>query len=93
MKAAIRRYKWTKDTHVTGVYLRERQAVERAIEETKKLSNAEDRLKVIDAVFWKRSHTLEGAAQLVPCSYRTAQRWHSDFVRAVARNFKCNGLL
>jgi len=35
-------------------------------------------------VFWRRSHTLDGAALSIPCSYRTAQRYHSEFILLVA---------
>lgn len=63
---------------------REYEAVRAAIVQTKLYKNAEDRLKVIKLVFWKQSHTLEGAAMCVPCSYRQARRYHSEFILAVA---------
>lgn len=65
---------------------REYDAVRKAIETTKQCRNAQDRLKVIDLYLWKRSHTLEGAALMVPCSSRTAKQWHGDFIRLVAGN-------
>ena len=69
---------------------REYEAVRMAIVATERMKSSRDRLKVIDLVFWKRSHTLEGAALMVPCSISTAWRWHGDFIRLVAR---CYGLL
>lgn len=65
---------------------REYEAVRKAIETTKRSRNARDRLKVIDLYLWKRSHTLEGAALMVPCSVATAKRWNGDFIRLVAEN-------
>ena len=64
---------------------REYEAVRRAITATEHMKSSRDRLKVIDLVFWKRSHTLEGAALMVPCHYNTAQKYHSDFIILVAK--------
>ena len=70
----------------------ELRAVEKAIEKTKQLKDGQERLKVIDLMFWSGGMTLAGAAQMIPCSYETARRWHGDFIREVARNFKCSRL-
>ena len=69
---------------------REYEAVRRAIAATERMSASRDRIKVIELVFWKRSHTLDGAALMIPCSYRTARRYHSEFIMMVA---SCYGLL
>ena len=66
---------------------REMDAVARAVEKTKLLKTGADRLKIIDLVFWRRSHTLEGAAMQIPCSYRQARRYHSEFILNVATEF------
>lgn len=63
---------------------REHEAVRKAIAATERMGGGRDRLKVIDLVFWKRSHTLDGAALMVPCSYMTARRYHSEFIMLVA---------
>ena len=63
---------------------REYEAVKKAIEATERMTASLDRLKIIDLVFWKRSHTLDGAALAVPCSYMTARRYHSEFIMLVA---------
>lgn len=63
---------------------REYEAVRRAIEATQRMKGSQDRLKVIDLVFWKQTHTLEGAALMVPCSYDTAQDYHEQFIHLVA---------
>lgn len=66
---------------------REYEAVRRAIQQTRRYPNGRDRLRVIRLVLWDRSHTLEGAALMVPCSERTARRWHAEFIKAVAKNY------
>lgn len=63
---------------------REYAAVNRAIAATERMTASRDRLRIIDLVFWKRSHTLEGAALMIPCSYMTARRYHSEFIMTVA---------
>lgn len=69
---------------------REYEAVKRAIAATERMTASRDRLKIIKLVFWDRSHTLDGAARMIPCSYRTARRYHSEFIMAAA---SCYGLL
>ena len=67
-------------------------AVAAAIAETERRKDGADRLKVVRAVLMEGSHTLEGVALTIPCSARTAQRWHGDFIRAVGKHFRCDGL-
>lgn len=62
---------------------REYEAVRQAIAATERMTAGRDRLRVIDLVFWKQSQDLEHAALIIPCSYRTARRYHSDFIRLV----------
>ena len=64
---------------------REYEAVNMAIAVTERMKTGRYRLKVIDLVFWKRSHTLEGAAMIAHCSYDTAQNYHEDFIKLVAK--------
>lgn len=66
---------------------REYEAVRRAVAVTERMTCGLDRLKIIDLVLWRRSHTLEGAALMVPCGIATAKRWHGDFIRLVAANY------
>lgn len=87
VKSIIRRYK-TGDTNEA-----ERNAVNAAIDVAKERIYGDDMLKVIELVFWNQTHTLEGAALQIPCCWRTAQRWQSEFIMEVARNFNCNGLI
>lgn len=67
---------------------REYQAVRKAVDETKNKVDGTDRLHLIDMVFWRRTHTLRGVADALHISYRTARRWHSDFVRETWQNFE-----
>lgn len=63
---------------------REYEAVHMAIATTEQYSNGRSRLAIIRMVLWDRQYTLEGAALQIPCSYRTARRWHTEFVSMVA---------
>lgn len=67
----------------------EYDAVTKAIEKTKLLRTGEERLALIDMVFWRNSHTLDGAAYKLYLSYVTACRYHRDFIRLVGF---CRGL-
>lgn len=87
VKAMIRNYPTLVDRYIQGPALREREAVQRAIDQTEQMVDGKERLQVIDLVFFRQTHTLEGAAVLIPCSERTARRWHTDFIKAVAKEF------
>ena len=66
---------------------REYEAVRQAIVVTEHMSASRDRLKIIDLVYWKKTHTLEGAALTIPCSYRTVRRYHEAFIELVAQKY------
>ena len=66
---------------------RELEAVRQAIEETRALPNGEERLEMVKLVFWKKTHTLEGAAMTCHVSYITARRWHGEFIKSTAQAF------
>lgn len=66
---------------------REYEAVRRAIEQTGRYPNGRQRLAVVKMVLWDRRYTLEGAARMVPCAWRTAAQWHGDFIKLVAKNY------
>lgn len=61
----------------------EYDAVTKAIERTKLARTGRERLAIIDMVFWKKSHSLEGAAMVINVSYDTAIDYHGDFLRLV----------
>lgn len=71
----------------------ERAAVEAALAQTERMRGGGDRLAIARMVLIEGSHTLNGAAREIPCSERTAQRYHADFIRAVGRSFRCDGLM
>lgn len=87
VKSMIRNYPSVQDKYCQGNTLKERQAVQKAIDETKHMENGRERLQVIELVFFRQTHTLEGAALMVPCHYKTAQKWHNDFIRLVASKY------
>ena len=61
----------------------EYDAVTKAIVRTKLLKTGRERLAVIDVVYWKQTHTLDGAAYAIGYSYENAKRFHKDFLRLV----------
>ena len=85
-KWIIRQYPAREGKFIQGKALEEQTAVKRAIDQTKQMENGMERIQVIEMVFFRRTHTLEGAALMVPCSYDTAQKYHAQFIKAVARN-------
>ena len=62
---------------------RELDAVEAAIDVTRALPDGALRLELVRLVFWKRTHTLEGAALKLHVSYATAKRKQNHFIRLV----------
>lgn len=87
VKGMIKRYPALEKINPVGTYARELAAVRQAVETTAEMSGGADRLKIVDMVFWQRTHTLAGAAVEIPCSYMTARRYHNDFIKKVAKNF------
>ena len=87
VRAMIRNYPAVNERYVQGVALRERMAVQKAIDETERMEDGKERLQLVEMVYFRRTHTLAGAARMIPCSYTTAQRYHAQFVKLVARNF------
>ena len=67
---------------------REMDAVRRAVEYTLNLKDGPERMKLIELVFWKRTHTLVGACLEINTSERTGQRWHAEFIHEVAKNLE-----
>ena len=59
--------------------VREYEAVRRAVE-----TEEPKKLKLIDMLYWKKSHTVMGAADKMKIGERTARRWNGDFIRKVA---------
>lgn len=71
----------------------EKDAVEAAVQETLAMPDGENRIRMIDYVYWRRTHTIAGAASVIHYSERTAVQWHGEFLRLVGKHFKCDGLI
>lgn len=61
----------------------EYDAVTKAIEATKIMRNGKERLELINMVFWRKSHNIDGAAYALNYSSITGERFHRDFLRLV----------
>ena len=59
---------------------REYDAIQAAIRETAMMQDGATRLAMIELVFWRQSHTLQGAAMQTHLSYRSAQRRQNAFI-------------
>lgn len=66
---------------------RELEAVQRAVDETVQMRDGLSRVEFIEMYYWKRSHSLQGAAMKLGVSERTALRWHGEFIKCVAAEF------
>lgn len=86
VKSLVRKYPESRSSELSGVALREHEAVKKAVDDTLKMDGGKDRLKVIGMVHWERTRTLDGAALVVPCGRATAARWQREFFENVARN-------
>ncbi len=62
------------------------EAVERALAETRRMPNGKWRVAIIERVYFRKSHTLQGAADYVHVSYGAAKEWHGNFIRLVAEH-------
>lgn len=61
-------------------------AVNSAIETTKSKHPYDyvTRLKIVELVYFQKSHTILGASIMVNCSANTAGTWQADFIKTVA---------
>ena len=68
--------------------MQEYVAVEKTIQTTlRTCADGKERVRLIDMVFFSRTHTLQGAAMACNISYGTAKNWHNKFIEQTARNF------
>ena len=62
--------------------LRQYEAVKNALEEMSTRPYGKERMKLIKLIYFeKNKKTIEGAAQEVYTSYRTARRWNDEMIR------------
>lgn len=66
---------------------REYEAVRRAVETVKTYKTGKEQLQIIDLVYWKKTHSLSGAALKVGFSYDRAKQLHTQFLRLVAKYY------
>lgn len=66
---------------------KEMDAVREAIEETQTMRDGSERMRMIKMAFWSGRNTLDMIALRCHISYRTAIRWHSQFIKLVAKKF------
>lgn len=69
---------------------REYDAVHQAIERTRRMPNAKERLEIINLTMWRSRYTLHNAADMVHISERTARRFRHQFILLVG---VCYGFL
>lgn len=67
--------------------MKEYSAVDKAIQATLQYKDGSERLQLIDMVFFKKTHTLQGAAIACNISYGTAKNWHNRFIVQTAKSF------
>lgn len=61
------------------------EAINKCLEDTRQMDEGENRLKAIDMVYFKKTETKIGAANILHYSDRTITRWLNSFVNAVGR--------
>ena len=62
-------------------------AVREALQETEREPNGRHKIELIRLVYWKKSHTVDGAGYAIGVGARTARRWHAGFVYLVAEKY------
>lgn len=62
------------------------EAIKKALNTTKSLDNGDARIKAIELVYFKKSHTVYGVASELHYSERTIFRWLNGFIYMVGRN-------
>lgn len=73
---------------LSTVKMREYEAVLKAVEAAGSVpGNGHLRVKLVEMVYFKRTHTMEGACQELHISYSTAKNYNNDFLCCIAKNF------
>lgn len=66
---------------------KEFDAVRLAIERTKRMPNAKDRLQIVKLTLWRNTYRLAGAANVLHISERTARRYRYHFILMVGLTY------
>lgn len=73
---------------LSQVKMREYEAVRKAVEAAGSVpGNGNLRVKLVEMVYFKRTHTLEGVCHALHISYGTAKNYNNDFLCGIAKNF------
>lgn len=73
---------------LSPVKMREYEAVRKAVDAAGSVpGNGHLRMKMVEMVYFKRTHTLEGVCQVLHISYGTAKNYNHDFLCGIAKNF------
>ena len=64
-------------------YVRYREAINNALKDVQKMSNAAERLQAIDDILFKQTKTIDGVAMDMNYSRRIIQYWIGDFINLV----------
>lgn len=86
VREIVRSYGGGGNGPLSGAALADYEAVARAVADTERLSDGQDRLRLIRLVYWDRTQSLDGVAMEVPCGRATAFRWQRQFFETVARH-------
>lgn len=86
IKSVVRKHRERNRELLNRCERKEYDAVEAANKEITRKRNGTDILRLVDMVFWKKTHTLEGSAMALYISYETAKNWHSMYIKTVAKN-------
>lgn len=86
VKVTVREYYHLRDADRTEPQERRYRAVQDAIDAVGQYEDGGARLHLLRLLYWPGTHTIEGAALMVPCSVRTAKRWNRVFLSLVERN-------
>jgi len=81
VQKTIRQYKRLGDSRQDRIA---RDAIDKVLSDTANMTYGDLRIRFIRMVYFRNSHTIEGASYVVHVSYSTAKRWSWDFVNAVA---------
>ncbi len=73
--------------YMTATSTREYFAVKSALDLTMRKRTGEERVRMIELVYWEKRCTLAAAAMRLHIGERTAQRWNREFVYLVAKEF------
>lgn len=86
VKATVREYCRIRYIERDEGQERRYRAVQAAIDSTERRNDGESRMRLLRMLYWPGTHTIEGAALMVPCSERTAKRWNRTFLALVEKN-------